>query len=278
MSSAPSPKLDPELRWKRSSLAWEIRKFRLQQALDREKFDLEGLRFRRDGKFWVRLGPTMVASFTTVLGALIALYGVSVKQEAAATASEAGTYIRQNAAAITGGVSNQIDQRAKILADNPDSVAKEIFSRLVKQSDSEATRQIWNQGLQLAESSGTTPASATATVYVHYKEPANDAALTAVMQALTKAGYYVPGKQRVVQPTEGDVRYSASPGDSATESSAKNIASLVKQALASVGVKLTLNTINLNATFPKAPATTFEVWLPPMPPGQPAPGSGDSQR
>jgi len=85
------------------------------------------------------------------------------------------------------------------------------------------------------------------------------------MQALTKAGYYVPGKQKVVQSTEGDVRYSAAPGDSAPESGAQKIAALVEQALTSVGVTLSLKTINIRPTFPKAPATTFEVWLPPMP-------------
>jgi hypothetical protein len=275
MSSMPTPKLsDPELRLKRDSLAWEIRKFRMdlrvrakndadRLQLERERFDLERKKLKRDASFWVRLGPTAITSTATVVGAMIALFGVLGKQEAAKTSSEAGAYISQHAAELKAeDVPAQIEQRARILSSNPEPVAKEIFARLVKQSDSAATRQVWSQGLQAAESAGQNPAAAGATVYVQYQEPTNDAALKAVMGTLTKAGYYVPGKQKVVQETSGDIRYSAAPDDTATEAAARNIASLVQQALQSVNIQRSLRPINIRPTFPKAPSSTFEVWLP----------------
>ena len=89
MSSAPGPAPTPdhELRLKRSALAWEIRKFRLeakeraaadaaQLSLDRERLALERRRFEREDSLWHRLGPTLVTLVTAVLGALLGFVGV----------------------------------------------------------------------------------------------------------------------------------------------------------------------------------------------------------
>ena len=66
---------------------------------------------------------------------------------------------------------------------------------------------------------------------MQYQKPTNEGAVSAVISALTKAAYYVPGKQTVTQQTRGDVRYYAASNDA----------------------------------FPKMPATAFEVWLPALP-------------
>jgi len=277
MSSIPLPKLsDSKPRWKRNSLAREIRKFRRDLklrvcadserfGLDRERFNLEPLKFERDAAFWVRLGPAIVTSIAAVAGALNGLFGVLYSQQTAKTNYDAGTNIRQNAAALISSISDQIDLRAKILADNSVSVAKRIFSRLKRQSDSKAAKQLWDQGLQVTSSSGGSPAAIGGTVYAHYKESTHPSAVSAVIRALTEAGYYVPRKQKVVQDTNGDIRCSAGPDDNAIVNTAKSIASLMQGASASVGVNVTTTPINVHATFPTVPATTFEVRLPAMP-------------
>jgi hypothetical protein len=69
----------------------------------------------------------------------------------------------------------------------------------------------------------------------------------------------------VVQKTDGDVRFFADPSDANATQKAAAIAKLVQDALAGADVKLNIQTMNLHASFPKMPATTFEVWLPAMP-------------
>jgi hypothetical protein len=262
-NAAPTPDSTPD-----TGLPLEERKFQL----DVQRFELERSKFIRDGSFFARVLPTL----TTVVAALIGVYGVVYQQnqhqdqQAAQKVQQdnqaaAQTYIQTNLPEPNADLSAQIDQRAKILAANSPSVAKAIFSRLENQSDSAALKQVWEQGLQLVNSPTGASAPAVDTVYVHYREPTKDAAVTAVMTALTKAGYYVPGKQKVVQQTTGDVRFFADPSDASATQTAAAIAALVQDALANVNVNLNIQTMNLHANFPKMLSTTFEVWLPAMP-------------
>ena len=205
---------------------------------------------------------------TAVAGALLGFAGVLYNSNATQRANERNSAVQAavaNRDSRRADASVQIEDRAKILAANPRDVAAEIFQRLKSQSASPEERVIWDQGKQIADSpSAAAPASASGTVYVHYKDSADLAAVDAVIGALTKAGYYVPGKQKVVQKTDGDVRYFAGAQDAATESTARSIAVIVQDALASAGAAHIITTKNLHATFPGVARTTFEVWLPPL--------------
>jgi hypothetical protein len=175
-NSAPPPDPKPD-----TTLPLEERKFQL----DVQRFELERSKFQRDGSYLARLLPTL----TTVMAALIGVSGVVYQQNRHQDQQEAQkvqqdnqaaaqTYIQTNLPELKADLSDQIDQRAKILAANTTPVAKEIFSRLEKQSGTAAVQQVWNQALQVVNG---VPASAAGTVYVHYREPTKDAAVTAVM-------------------------------------------------------------------------------------------------
>ncbi len=274
MSNSSQPAND-DLRLKRAELAWEIRRYRLdakarakseaaQLALDNARLDLDKRRVDREDSFWGRLGPTLVTSVTAVLGALVGLGGVlyssHTTQQAAERAQTVNASVDQSN--VKKDASDQVDARSKILADNPKDVAAEIFDRLKTQSATAAGRLIWDQGLQVAQSAQSVPTSALGTVYVHYKDPKDAAAVDAVIADLTKAGYYVPGKQQIERQTTGDVRYSAVAPDTATKAKAENIKTIVEAALKSAGVPHSMEVKNIHDMFPKAPSTTFEVWLP----------------
>jgi hypothetical protein len=273
--SNPSRAPNDDLRLKRSELAWEIRKYRLdarvrarsdaaQLALEQARLDLDKRKVEREDSFWGRLGPTIVTSVTAVLGALVGLGGVLYSNYSNQQAAERAQVVNASVAQSDGkkDATDQVEARNKILADNPKDVAAEIFNRLKTQSASSASRVIWDQGLQVAQSAQSVPASSAGTVYVHYKDAKDAAAVDAVIADLTKAGYYVPGKQQIERQTSGDVRYSAVATDTATKSKAENIATLVEAALKSAGAPHTMAVKNIHDMFPKAPSTTFEVWLP----------------
>jgi hypothetical protein len=256
-------------------LAWEIRKYRLdtkaraeseaaQRVLDQARFDLDKHRVDRENSFWGRFGTTIVTSVTAVLGALVGLGGVLYSsyrsQQAAARAQVVDASVAQSDVKKDAG--DQVEARNKILANNPKDVAAEIFNRLKAQAATAASGVIWEQGLQVAQSSQSASTSALPTVYVHYKDAKDAAAADTVIADLTKAGYYVPGKEKIDRQTTGDIRYSAVATDSATKGKAESIATVVEAALTSAGVPHKMEVKNIHNMFPKVPSTTFEVWLP----------------
>lgn len=272
--SAPPPAPDDEIRLKRSALAWEIRKYRLEARskaqseaarldLDRRRLQFEQEKAKRESSVWSRLAPTFVTSLTAVLGALIGFGGIMYKERVDQQAQKAQNVV-ESLSDVKPAITDQTAARAKVLANNPPDVAVEVARRMAARSTSTANRLVWQQAIEAAQSEGKGAPANLPTVYVQFREPTKPEAIDAVMTALVKAGYYVPGRQKVTQETNGDVRYFAPPQDTATARRAAAIASTVQQALASSGINLPITPMNRHAAFPKVPSTTFEVWLPPL--------------
>jgi hypothetical protein len=276
MSTAPAPAPDPEQRLKRSALAWEIRKYRLEAraraeseaargALERERFDFERRKAQRESSFLFRLMPVLVTSSTAVIGALLGFAGILYQQHAANINSEAQAYIATHLSNVQPNAADQTEARANILRSNTPAVAEEIFRRLKAQSSTPTGAIIWAQGEQVATSGGTAAASSSGNVYIQYQDANDLAVVNEVIAALTQAGYYIPGKQKVVQPTSGDVRYYAPADDKSAEENASKIASTVEQVLQAAGKPHSIKLINLHDRYPNMPVTTYEVWIPSLP-------------
>jgi hypothetical protein len=100
------------------------------------------------------------------------------------------------------------------------------------------------------------------TVYVHYQNKADAAVIDSLISALREAGYRVPGKQIVTQPTNGDIRYYKSDDKGA----AKALRDIVQPIL---GDRLVIgdgSLVDLSKTFPNLPRGILELWLPPLSP------------
>jgi hypothetical protein len=96
------------------------------------------------------------------------------------------------------------------------------------------------------------------TVYFQYRGAGDAQLVEDVMKSVTEAGYRVQGKQRVVQPTQGDVRYyKSNQADQATA-----LANLVAAKLKAAGWDLAMTPLYLGRAFPNGPAGVLEVWIP----------------
>jgi hypothetical protein len=95
-------------------------------------------------------------------------------------------------------------------------------------------------------------------VYLHYQDKRDSNLADQVVKSLADAGYRVPGKQLVVQPTNGDVRFFHSD----EKDQADHIATLVQEYLKEQGRDQHLASLFVGRTFPNAQRNLFEVWIP----------------
>ena len=95
-------------------------------------------------------------------------------------------------------------------------------------------------------------------VYVHYQDKRDADLVSGLVKALTEAGYRVPGKELVVQQTNGDVRFFHSD----EKDQADRIAGLVQDFLKKQGRDQHLASLFGGRTFPNVPRNQFEVWIP----------------
>ncbi len=104
-------------------------------------------------------------------------------------------------------------------------------------------------------------ASVPARIFLHYQDAKDENTLDGISRALSAQGYAAPRKQKVTQPTSGDIRYFY-PEDQAA---AEKIKQTVQRNLQQQGIKQNLELTFLSSSAAKAPRGQIEVWLPPLP-------------
>jgi hypothetical protein len=96
------------------------------------------------------------------------------------------------------------------------------------------------------------------TVYVHYQDRSDASLVDTVDSALANAGFNIPGKELVTQPTKGDIRYF----HEEEKDQATRLADLVQKTLAANGRDQAMTTLYLGRSFPSTSRNRFEVWIP----------------
>jgi hypothetical protein len=168
-------------------------------------------------------------------------------------------FVVQNYAHIFSDDASERDRMKNLLLSTYSAVVVQpVFDGLFAIT-SKSQQSTWAQAR--VEATAAAVEQAKPTVYVHDRGAGDAQLIDEVMKSLTEAGYRVQPKQRVVQPTNGDVRYFRS--NEADQASA--LATLVAAKLKAAGWNQTMTPLSLGHAFPNSPAGVFEVWIPDRP-------------
>jgi hypothetical protein len=165
-------------------------------------------------------------------------------------------FIIQNYSYIFSGDADERDRMKNLLLSTYSAaIVKPVFENLLTITP-KSQQSTWAQGQ--VEATNAAVQQAMPTVYMQYWGADDAPLIDDVMKSLAAAGYRVQGKQRVAQPTQGDVRYYRS--NQAEQATA--LANLVAAKLKAAGWNQAIAPLYLGRVFPNGPANMFEVWIP----------------
>jgi hypothetical protein len=255
----------------------EERHFRLEQ----QRLQLEQDKQRFDRRFWHRNFGTMTTFGVAVLGLALSAAQVYVARtqrdiDAAQRAHEIElaqlqrdrellaqeqrdlrTFLMNNQEKLFSSNTTDRDHMKQLLVTSfTPQVSKPAIDRLLSESTDPAQRARWTEAQTQVAKIATEQARVS--VYLHYQDKQDNAIAAAIGDTLTGSGYNVLGREVVVQPTNGDVRYF----HPEEQSDAQKIARIVQDGLKSTGREQEIKPIFAGRTFPNVPKGLVEVWIP----------------
>jgi hypothetical protein len=240
---------------------------------ERQVFERERLEFTKKGRdtFWRSNFPALMTAAVSITAIAISSFQVTYfsKRDLAIKQDEeylkrqdqkvqAAKFIIDNRTIILGGSTDEkVLLRGVMERSFTDDVNGPVFEMLTRTATNAATINVFNtKPLEVARVT-----TAKRKIFLQYNDSKDAIMVDEVGAALSVDSYAVQGKEHVVQPTSGDVRFFY---ESDRDDAAK-IRQIVQDTLHNKGYSQKIALLPLIGKYNNVPPGVFEVWLPALP-------------
>jgi hypothetical protein len=240
---------------------------------ERQVFERERLEFAKKGHdgFWRSNFPSLMTAAVSITaiaisssqGKYFSERDLAIKREETSLKRldqkvQAAKFVIDNRAIILGGnTEEKVLLRGVMERSFTDDVNGPVFEMLTRTATNAATINVFNT----KPPGAAPPAAAKRKVFLQFNDSKDAITVDEVAAALSMDDYAVQGKERVVQPTSGDVRYFYE----SDKDDAARIKQIVQDALHSKGYSQKIVLLPLIGKYTNVPSGVFEVWLPALP-------------
>ncbi|WP_455208639.1 hypothetical protein [Kaarinaea lacus] len=243
---------------------------RLQVERDRIELDMAKLEFsqKKMETLWsknfssiITAGVSIVAVITSAVFSSLQVERVTnleIPLKVQEQKTQAARFVMDNKSVIVSGTTDEQELLKGIMKETfKKEVNDPVFLMIAKNARNVDTMNVFNP--TPTEPSKTT--ELTRKVFLQYNDQKDKEIVDSIVgAALSEKGYNVPGSQRVIQQTSGDIRYF----HESDKSAASDIETIVEKSLADKGITKDIKLIPLIGRYKNVPEGVFEVWLPPL--------------